>query len=116
LPLTRRAWVYYNASPSGDVYASRGVDVVHRDPFPLLHRDTCVAYILWEPPHVVAGCGLVLVSWVAVGQAQHLVIGLDNKIDMTMRESRSPAAWEGCRGHRGHRPSGKRLVSWAPCP
>ncbi len=40
LPLTRRAWVYYNASPSGDVYASRGVDVVHRDPFPLLHRRT----------------------------------------------------------------------------
>jgi len=26
--------------------------------------------------------GLVLVSWVAVGQAQHLVIGLDNKIDI----------------------------------
>src|SRR5882762_8904517 len=36
LPLTRRAWVYYNASPSGDVYASRGVDVAHHDPFPLL--------------------------------------------------------------------------------
>ncbi len=39
-------------------------------------------YTLGAPRMLWRVVGLVLVSWVAVGQAQHLVIGLDNKIDI----------------------------------